>query len=291
MRELLDLRTILLFYSILTLAIGLLMVHFASTQKTYAGFKHWTVAAFLASAGFFLLGLRGLAPLFLTIILANIASMASWLLVKKGLEAFFRQKSRHYLDLTLFIIFCALFTYFATVTPDLTVRMVLCSIYVGYLTLNSAYITHIGTRQFLDFPQPLLPAWLLIIGLLSLLLAVIALLGNYSPRGSLMGVSFPYKLVGIVMSASVMVVYFGLISLCYSRMTYELLIAQKKVKILRGILSICMHCKKIHLEGNPKEDSASWMQLEKYIDDHSEAMFSHGICPDCMKEHYIQYMK
>jgi len=55
--------------------------------------------------------------------------------------------------------------------------------------------------------------------------------------------------------------------------TAELLRA--RVVLLEGILPICMYCKKI------RDNSASWHQLETYISNHSEAQFSHGICPEC----------
>lgn len=51
-----------------------------------------------------------------------------------------------------------------------------------------------------------------------------------------------------------------------------------RVKQLEGIIPICMYCKKI------RNDQNSWQQLEQYISDHSEAMFSHGICPHCVEE-------
>lgn len=47
------------------------------------------------------------------------------------------------------------------------------------------------------------------------------------------------------------------------------------IKQLEGIIPICMHCKKI------RDDQKSWQQLEQYISSHSEARFSHGICPEC----------
>ncbi|KAA0894193.1 hypothetical protein [Oryzomonas rubra] len=50
------------------------------------------------------------------------------------------------------------------------------------------------------------------------------------------------------------------------------------VKHLEGIIPICMHCKKI------RDDKASWQQLEEYISNHSEARFSHGICPECYEK-------
>lgn len=51
-----------------------------------------------------------------------------------------------------------------------------------------------------------------------------------------------------------------------------------RVKQLEGIIPICAYCKKI------RDDQNSWNQLEQYICDHSEARFSHGICPHCAEE-------
>lgn len=55
----------------------------------------------------------------------------------------------------------------------------------------------------------------------------------------------------------------------------ELEAAVAKVQQLEGIIPICMYCKKI------RDDDESWQQLERYISEHSDARFSHGICPDC----------
>lgn len=60
--------------------------------------------------------------------------------------------------------------------------------------------------------------------------------------------------------------------------------ALSEIKILRGILPICSHCKKI------RNDSGYWMQIESYIRDHSEADFTHSICQDCREKHY-PYLK
>jgi len=55
----------------------------------------------------------------------------------------------------------------------------------------------------------------------------------------------------------------------------ELQVALSNVKQLRGLLPICAYCKRI------RGDDQYWQQLESYIADHSEAQFSHGICPTC----------
>ncbi|MCB0163747.1 MAG: response regulator [Anaerolineae bacterium] len=61
----------------------------------------------------------------------------------------------------------------------------------------------------------------------------------------------------------------------------ELEAALAKVKQLEGIMPICSYCKKI------RDDQNYWQQIETYITEHSEATFSHGICPDCY-EKYVQ---
>ncbi len=53
-----------------------------------------------------------------------------------------------------------------------------------------------------------------------------------------------------------------------------------EVKVLRGFLPICAKCKKI------RDDKGYWNQIESYIEQHSEAQFSHGICQECAKELY-----
>lgn len=53
---------------------------------------------------------------------------------------------------------------------------------------------------------------------------------------------------------------------------------ENEIKHLKGIIPICSYCKKI------RDDKEIWQQLETYISDHSDALFSHGICPACSEE-------
>lgn len=56
--------------------------------------------------------------------------------------------------------------------------------------------------------------------------------------------------------------------------------ALDEIKTLRGILPICSYCKRI--ESGPE----TWVELDKYVRKHSEAEFSHGMCPDCLRKLY-----
>jgi len=60
------------------------------------------------------------------------------------------------------------------------------------------------------------------------------------------------------------------------RLIKELRTAMENLRVLRGLLPICAWCKKI------RDDSGYWKQLEQYVEEHSEAAFTHGICPECM---------
>jgi len=67
------------------------------------------------------------------------------------------------------------------------------------------------------------------------------------------------------------------------RLIDELQKALASVKQLSGFLPICSSCKKI------RDDNGYWTQIEGYIRDHSEADFSHGICPECAKKLYPDF--
>jgi PAS domain S-box-containing protein len=69
------------------------------------------------------------------------------------------------------------------------------------------------------------------------------------------------------------------------RLIVELREALSKVKLLSGFIPICASCKKI------RNDKGYWEQMELYIRDHSEAEFSHSICPECAEKLYPEYYK
>lgn len=66
--------------------------------------------------------------------------------------------------------------------------------------------------------------------------------------------------------------------------THELQEALSEVKLLSGFLPICASCKKI------RDDRGYWNQIESYIQSHSQARFSHGICPDCLRKLYPDFV-
>jgi PAS domain S-box-containing protein len=66
----------------------------------------------------------------------------------------------------------------------------------------------------------------------------------------------------------------------HQRVIGELEMALREVRTLRGLLPICMHCKKI------RDDAGRWTPVEQYVRARTEANFSHGICPDCVERYH-----
>ena len=64
------------------------------------------------------------------------------------------------------------------------------------------------------------------------------------------------------------------------RLNTELQDAMSKIKTLRGLIPICAGCKRI------RDDKGYWNQLEQYVEDHSDASFSHGLCPECFRKFF-----
>jgi len=56
-------------------------------------------------------------------------------------------------------------------------------------------------------------------------------------------------------------------------------------KVLSGFIPICANCKKI------RDDKGCWNPIEGYLQSHTDAQFSHGVCPECMMMLYRDYLK
>lgn len=67
------------------------------------------------------------------------------------------------------------------------------------------------------------------------------------------------------------------------RVAERILDLRAHVKRLEGILSICAHCKRV------RRDDGTWIQIERFVQDRSDLLFSHGICPECLRKHYPMF--
>lgn len=72
--------------------------------------------------------------------------------------------------------------------------------------------------------------------------------------------------------------------ICISKDITELRKARDEIAVLRGIIPICASCKNI------RDDEGYWQRIEDYVASHSEAEFSHGLCPDCAVKLYPEFV-
>lgn len=90
----------------------------------------------------------------------------------------------------------------------------------------------------------------------------------------------PGTLIESMLNAVIWISVFTLIAVLADRVASQTRQLEREVKQLEGLLPICSHCKKI------KNEDGNWTMMERYISDHSQAEFSHGICPTCLEKHY-----
>lgn len=95
----------------------------------------------------------------------------------------------------------------------------------------------------------------------------------------LAGADIPWTLTVIIINEVILLTVLCLFAFLVDRTAQrsELL---REIRVLRGMLPICMFCKRI------RREEGDWEALESYISRRSEAQFSHGLCPDCRKRHY-----
>jgi hypothetical protein len=119
-----------------------------------------------------------------------------------------------------------------------------------------------------------------------------------SVRGGI-SVSFPYTPFLRVMTAErrrMLIIHIllggvglSIITLIGKRLLQSIVALQDsliRIKRLEGLLPICAHCKKIRLEGSDRTKTESWIAIEKYITERTNAAFTHGVCPSCARKFY-----
>ncbi len=258
------------------------MLYVAATQKVYPGFMKWTVASLLNGIGLICLSLRGILPDFLTIASANVLIVALFVLVARGLVEFAGGEQKIWLDITPIVVLTTTFLYYTYHSPNVSARIVIISLLIALLSGRSALIISKQVPLILFRTN-----WLLLI-------SFIMLSGWFFLR-AILTLSFENHIVdfmrpSVLQGFSVMVVFVGnitivtgLIIINGQRLEHDLIQAKDQVNSLKGLLPICSSCKKI------RDDEGYWHQVEEYVKQHSEAEFSHGICPGCMKRLYPKF--
>jgi len=97
--------------------------------------------------------------------------------------------------------------------------------------------------------------------------------------------TIPWTVTEASINALIRILVLSSFALIIDRTAIQTRKLSRQVSLLEGLLPICSYCKKI------RDQKDEWQVIEKYIMDRSAATFTHGICPDCMREHFGQVLR
>lgn len=279
MTPVLDIRTLSFTAAVIAAILYGYMSHLQVTRKTYQGFRHWTLAALASGTGSVLVTMRGLVPELISVVSANFLIILAIMLVFRGLAIFAGARPRVWPDAGLMVVFIGLICWFTYGQASVNWRIIIFSLCNGYYSLRAARLAAVEVAGLLRARNWQLIVTLAGMGAFFLLRAVLTFLSeqhlaDFMDGGTLQVVTF---LVSFLVH---ILIFTGLIFLNIQRLELDLAKAQEELKVLGGLLPICAHCKRI------RDDSGYWHQVERYITDHSQASFTHGICPQCLQEIY-----
>jgi len=90
----------------------------------------------------------------------------------------------------------------------------------------------------------------------------------------------PWSPAEIAINCVIRVAVLLFLALLTRRVAERTVTLKEEVSVLMGLLPICSFCKSI------RDTDGTWFPIEAYISEHSRAEFSHGLCPNCLREHY-----
>ncbi len=288
----LDVRTLFFTAALFSVFEAGALVYVWLTRRTYPGFSQWTQALVAGGGGTVLIFLRGVLPDVLTYDLSSLLLLLSAVLMLAGSARFFaapRNLARRWWLMGA----CWLgLVYFRAGEPNYAIRVVLASLALGVLYLDHAAL-------LFGRPQPGLRrtcrVWAVLFACYGAFLLVRAALYMVAPPPGDFFASLPLQVLTIlvpqmaVLGAVILAIVLNAQRLEMElqeakaraeRSLEELKTAQAEVKTLSGLLPICAGCKKI------RDDQGYWNQIETYIARHSDATFTHGLCPECLARLY-----
>lgn len=271
------------------------LIFFLATRKTYPGFRCWTIGVGILALGYLFLCLRETVPDAVSIFAANLAFPLGMVMLLEGMRRFLGvsplSKLWYYAMLGVPLVGLVVF-YYQWNSPILRNVIISAAVTVPNWAMALLIFRQSASQKSMFFT---------VIGSLfafaGALIVARALWSIFEPRFDLLLAS-PVQFVFFI---SLVVLQLGE-NLCFimlnsERLESELVEAKTtlsltvqeleralgEVKTLTGLLPICAHCK------NVRDDQGYWQAVEHFIEERSEAQFSHGICPDCLKKLYPEF--
>lgn len=282
--------------TVLSSFLALTMAFFYAGHKTFPGFGHWTFGGSLIAFGYLMMVLRGIVPVWLSILAVNVAVPLAAIFYLDGMRRFldFTECSRAWYALPGLSALASIITFY---TND-------SAAWRSFFTSLAFSIPHFLTAAIVisDYPKTRSLFYIIIATEMALASALLMARAAWSltiPDFQLMMESPVESGFFIFLMVLQIVITVSFIMLNTERFDRELMAAEAsvrasleklekalaEVKTLQGILPICANCKKI------RDDRGDWVPMEAYLRDRTDADFSHGICPACAKKLYPEYYK
>ena len=287
----LDIKTIVLFNTIITTFIALSLVFYRAHQKTYSGFGYWISGTLCVALGYQLMILRGIMPYWLNIFFANLTFTLAAVLKWEGITLFLKNRhlNRLVYGLPLLVVSINLMVFGSY--EGLQARALVFAVAVLTVCLLAfwdIWTAGVSTNNAIFKATGLV---LLAYGSMTIIRSVFWFI---FPSTSFFNAGLFHSGYYILVTLLELAAGIAFLMLNSQRLEKDLHAshselkesianlsnALSEIKTLSGMLPICASCKKI------RDDRGYWNRIETYIESHSDAQFSHGICPECAENLY-----
>ncbi len=287
MLEGLDLKTIAVCHVSMVGFVALVLLFCRVHLKTYAGFNYWLAGNVVAICGYIALLIRLSGHEAVSVLVGNALFVLTAVLRLEATSRFLRGVPAGRAYYLLIPIVTGILAWFYFIEPSISLRNLAMSLTVAGICLKMAweFLRHAGARRLV-----LYRAISFMMAAFAAALLLRAVLWCRHPEAGLFEASSfhaPYVL-GAILGEMGMGMAFLLAN--SQRLEEELADSEAEltarlaeIKVLRGMLPICASCKSIH------DGHGHWEKIESYVQRHTEAEFSHSICPDCVRRLYPDY--
>lgn len=288
---LLDVKTLVISLTVISTMLGLVLCFYWTVRKTYHGFGFWVVGTLLSAAGYFLLVLRTEIPLGLSVLGSNLLFSGAAVCKLDGVRRFIQDRAlgKAYYALPFLMTGASAEFYYGS--DQIAVRVFILSLVVSAIALAVAWqlIRYAPAAYHLTYYTS---GGVYVVLAFAIMFRALAWLGNPGHNiwitNSYNTLYFLFMTIFEVASAFVFVIITGQrtearlhdANLALDQNIAKLIKAMSEIKMLQGILPFCSFCKKI------RDNRGYWEKVDIYIHKHSGADISHGICPECLEQHY-----
>lgn len=287
----LHLQTLVVALVVISAFLSLMLIFYWADRKTYAGFGSWVIGTLMSTGGYLVLLLRPQIPEGLSILASNWLFCCAAVCKLEGVFRFLRGQplSRgYYVWPFLTMAACGLF-YFGV--DLIAIRVFIIGVAVSAFALAMAW------QLIRRAPPASRPTYYTSAGLyvsMAVFLMYRSLIWLANPSGDIWNsgnyntLFFLFMTIFEIGSVFIFLIITGQRTESHlhqtncdlDRTVAALTKAISEIKTLRGILPICSFCKKI------RDDQGYWERVDIYIKKNSAADISHGICPECLRQHY-----